>query len=111
MELIILHLLIRKLRRLLPPDGVRAIEDESCKLIKPFSFCTIVSYIPVDRGDDCLELYNKVRPHTTLPDTILIDMIVKYQDTDYPYGDFEEYVELMEQDGYVEEYGFYYKYR
>jgi len=36
-------------------------------------------------------------------------MIVKYEDTDYLYGDFKQYVELMEQDGYVEEYGFTYR--
>jgi hypothetical protein len=109
MELIILHLLIRKLRHLLPPENFRLIEDESYKLIKPFCLCAVVSYTYEDRSTDCLDLYNTVRPKTTLPDSILIDMIVKYEDVDYPYGDFEEYVELMEQDGYVEEYGFTYR--
>lgn len=102
------HLLIQKLKRILPFENFRLIEDESCKLIKPFCLTTIVSYIYEDRRTDCLDLYNTVRPKTNLSDSVLIDMIVKYEDVDYPSGDFEEYVELMEQDGYVEEYGFIY---
>jgi len=93
-NVIILHLLIRKLRRILPLEHFRLIEDESCKLIKPFCLTAIVSYTYEDRTIDCLNLYNKVRPKTTLPDSVLIDMIVKYEDVDYPHGDFEEYVEF-----------------
>ena len=81
MSNIVLHIMIIRLKRILPLENFEFIKEESCKLIKPFEFeGWITSWVYDYRSDACLKLYNEMRPISSLPDCTLIEIITRYKE-------------------------------
>lgn len=93
-DVIIFHLLIHKLRRILPLKEFDLLEQESKKLLYfegagYFEYCLFT-----DMHKECLKLYNEFRPITKIPDSLLIDMI--YRHNEFAYPEKWRLVELLE---------------
>jgi len=74
-ENVLLHILITKLRKILPLKEFKFIEDESKKLFIFESIYRVSVYDDFYMGNACLKNYNKYRPLTKINDSILINLI------------------------------------
>lgn len=96
-DVIIFHLLIRNLRRILPPKEFDFLEQESKKLLYFEGAGYFEGYVFFTNMEkECLELYNEFRPITKIPDSMLIDMIYRHNEFPYPS---KWYLEELLEDG------------
>lgn len=80
-ENVVVHLMLLKLQKILPPENWRFIEQEGQKLLKAFKHIYTLDWengIEKLATGDCIVQYNQWRPITTLTDTILIKVICQF---------------------------------
>ena len=84
-QILVLHLMISKLKKILPLENYRFIQEEGQKLMLAFEHIYRCDWdwtddepIEIDKTKDCIQKYNQLRPQTTVSDTLLIRMICTY---------------------------------
>lgn len=100
---LVLHLMLLKLKKILPLENYRLIEQEGQKLMLAFEHihtsawdCDDDDYIEINVTEGCIHKYNELRPRTTVSDTLLIRVICKYYTQHLPLKELQ-FLRCLEQ--------------
>ena len=98
-EILILNLIIIKLKRILPIENFKFIEEESLKIHKFLDNLYVLDHYSyeISYAKEGLKLYNNLRPKCDISDNVLLDIIAIYFQDGLP-GEIEHIIRGVEKD-------------